>query len=84
MTYRDAALVVLRNSRRAMTATEIADAALKKGLITTRGRTPGQTMSAALYLYTRDVEDASIRREFKPGLIRARRESVRWTLNQRP
>ncbi len=41
-------------------------------------------MSAALYLYTRDVEDASIRREFKPGLIRARRESVRWTLNQRP
>jgi len=42
-------------------------------------------MSAALYLNTRDVEDASIRREFKPGLIRARREvSEMERSNQRP
>jgi HB1, ASXL, restriction endonuclease HTH domain len=83
VTYRDAALEILKSAERPMTASEIADAALKRGLITTRGKTPEATMSAALYRYIRDVKDASIRREFKPGPIRAVRESVRWTLSPR-
>jgi hypothetical protein len=66
-----------------MTAREIADAALQRGLITTRGRTPEDTMSAALYRYIRDVKGAVIRREFTPGPTRAVRESVRWVISPR-
>ena len=40
----------LRRSRRPLTAREIVHAAVKAGLIVTRGRTPEATMSAALYV----------------------------------
>ena len=83
MTYRDAALAILRSARRPMTTREITDAALKKGLITTDGKTPEATMSAVLYRYVRDVKGALIRREFTPGPTRAARESVRWTISSR-
>jgi HB1, ASXL, restriction endonuclease HTH domain len=83
MTYREAALAILRTARRPMTTREITAAALKKGLITTQGMTPEATMSAALYRYVRDVKGALIRREFTPGPTRAARESVRWALMSR-
>ena len=83
MTYRDAALAILRTSRRPMTVREITDTALKKGLITPHGKTPVATMSAALYRYIRDSEDALIRREFTPGPNRAVPQSVRWSLRSR-
>ncbi len=38
MTYVSAAIVVLTETRRSMTAREIAEAALRKGLIEPRGR----------------------------------------------
>lgn len=79
MTNRDAAIAVLKNARRSLTTREITEAALKKGLITTQGKTPEATMSAALYRYA-NTKSALIRREFTPGLTRAARDSVRWAL----
>ena len=79
MTYLSAAIAVLTETRRAMTAREIAEAALAQGLIDPRGRTPDVTMKARLYCEAR-TEDSVIRREFVPGAGRAKRSSVRWSL----
>lgn len=56
MTYLAAAIAVLKTTGRPMTVREITAAALKKGLIKPRGRTPEATMSAALYRYVRDTD----------------------------
>lgn len=79
MTYLAAAIAVLKTTGRPMTVLEITAAALKKGLIKPRGRTPEATMSAALYRYGRDVQTSLIRREYKAGTTRAARDSVRWS-----
>lgn len=75
MTFRQAAEEVLRRSKRSMTADEITERALERGLISTRGQTPVATMAATLY---RDLGRGVINREFEPGPQRARRGSVRW------
>ena len=59
-----------------MTAREIVEVALDRGLLCSRGKTAERSMSAALY--TASVE-APIRRTYRQGRLRAVRESVRWT-----
>lgn len=75
--YLAAAIAVLEQSGRPMTAREITDEAIRRGLLAPSGRTPGATMSAALY--TRG-ETARVKRLSEPGEKRARRGSVRWTI----
>ncbi|KAK9834831.1 hypothetical protein WJX81_002117 [Elliptochloris bilobata] len=57
--YKSAAVEVLRAERRLMSTSEIARAALKRGLILCRGKTPGATMASALYSDVKRKEGAS-------------------------
>ena len=78
MTYYEAAIEVLRAAKAPLTAQEITNRAIEKGLITPSGKTPVATMTAVLYLRLPNdpdlvkLEDRANRRA-KPG-------SVRWTL----
>jgi len=78
VTYLEAAVAVLKASRRSMTTEEITEAAIHKGLIQPRGRTPTATMSAALYRHLQRADAPALEREFQPGIERAKRGSVRW------
>lgn len=75
VTFLQAAEAVLRRAKKPMTAAEITDVALRRGLLQTSGKTPVATMSSRLY---GRPSDSPIRRVFTPGTQRARRESVRW------
>jgi hypothetical protein len=78
MSYIKAALVVLRAAGRPMSASEVTAEAVRLALITPAGRTPEQTMSAALYMNL----------EAGVGLIkherptRAARGGVRWSVGK--
>jgi hypothetical protein len=76
MTFLEAAETVLRTAQKPLTTAEITEIALRRGLISTGGKTPNASMSAALY---GAPSKSSIRREFTPGPSRALRGSVRWT-----
>jgi hypothetical protein len=78
MTYYEAALQILRSTRRPLTTREITDRALKRGLITPRGKTPLATMGSMLYARVRN--DAELVKLETPGKGRAQRYSVRWAL----
>jgi HB1, ASXL, restriction endonuclease HTH domain len=78
MTYLEAAVAVLKASRKPMTTEEITEAAIRKGLIHPRGKTPAATMSAALYRHLQEPDGVALRRDFQPGAARAARGSVRW------
>jgi hypothetical protein len=80
MTFLQAAATILRTAKKPLTAAEITEIALRRGLIQTRGKTPAATMSAALY---GAPKDGPLQREFTPGRQRAKRESVRWTYDKR-
>jgi HB1, ASXL, restriction endonuclease HTH domain len=75
MTFLEAAEEVLRRSGKALTARQITEKAMARGLIRSGGKTPEATMSSALY---RAPTTGPIRREFEAGNERARRGSVRW------
>jgi len=75
VTFLEAAETVLRAANRPLTAREITDIALERGLLRTSGKTPEATMSARLYAAP---ADAPIRRKFASGSQRAVRGSVRW------
>ena len=79
MTFAAAAQVVLRASRRPMTAREIVERAIAEGLLRTEGKTPHASMAAALYALVPSGEHGIIKRIADPGPTRARRGSVRWT-----
>jgi hypothetical protein len=79
MSFLRAAETVLRTAGKSLTAAEITEIALRRGLVQTRGKTPTATMRAALY---GAPPDSPIRREFKPGRQRAVPSSVRWTYVQ--
>ncbi len=83
MTYLEAAITVLKSAREPMTSGEITEAAIRKGLISPRGKTPEATMSAELYQRLKDAPRGDLRREFEAGRTRAVRNSVRWTLRAR-
>lgn len=78
MTFLEAAIAILKSSRRPMTVREITDAALNRGLIRPLGKTPSATMSAALYGHCRVAATPRVRREYRPGPTRAARDSVKW------
>ena len=78
MTFLEAAYQILKSSRRPLTTQEITKRALEQGLIDTSGKTPGATMSAALYRALRTGNN--LVKLDDPGLRRARRGSVRWTM----
>ena len=78
MGYREAAIAVLKQATRPLTAAEITARAVQKGLIAPTGRTPEASMSAALYTYVVDEPTGSIRKVAEPGPTRAKRDSVRW------
>ena len=80
MTFLEAALTVLHAERRPMTTREIVDAASRRRLLTSRGRTPENTVDARLYLAIRDEPEGELVRIFAPGTTRARRGSVRWAV----
>jgi hypothetical protein len=76
MTFLEAAEQILRTSKGPLTASEITEEAIRRGLIVTRGKTPVASMSAALYTAP---PDALVKRSFKRGPRRAARGSVRWS-----
>jgi hypothetical protein len=78
MTYFEAARVILSSAPEPLTTREITDRALEKGLIGSRGRTPHNSMSAALY--KRLAVSSELIKIQAPGKTRAARGSVRWTL----
>jgi hypothetical protein len=80
LTFRSAAVTVLRASARPLTTREITNSAIAKGLLHSRGRTPAATMAAQLYRSAQGSSDEVFVRIFDPGLNRAKRGSVRWTL----
>jgi hypothetical protein len=75
VTFLEAAEAILRSSNHPLSAAEIADRAIRQGLIKTRGRTPAETMRSALYMAP---PDAPVKRIFEAGRQRAVRGSVRW------
>jgi hypothetical protein len=76
MTYVDAAITVLETSRSPMTTSEIMAEITRRQLIQITGKTPQQTLSAALY---RSLgKHPRLRREAEQGNLRAARGSVRW------
>lgn len=79
MTFLDAAIAVLSKADRPLAAEEIVRLALEQRLLTSRGKTPEATMSAALYLEAR-LENARVHKVAEPGRLRARRDSVCWTI----
>jgi hypothetical protein len=78
VTYLEAAVAVLKQSRTAMTTEEITDAAVRNGSIRPAGKTPAASMSAALYRHVQGEGPSVLQREFQPGEMRAIRGSVRW------
>jgi hypothetical protein len=80
MTFYEAALTILKSSRKPLTCEEITERALERGLIVSRGKTPVATMSAALY--SRLGTDPQLVRTGARGPVRARRGTVRWTLRE--
>src|SRR5690348_1019614 len=79
MSFLEAAETVLRSAKKPLTASEITEIALRRGLLQTRGKTPAATMSAALY---GAPPGGPIRRQYTPGRQRAVRDSVRWTYDK--
>ena len=78
MSFLDAGITVLKETGLDLTAAEIARIALDRGLIKTKGKTPGATLAAQLYVYVRDNPQGPVRKLSEPGETRARRDSVRW------
>jgi len=78
--FLEAAAAVLRAAKQPLSVVEIITEIHKRGLLTTRGRTPSNTMSAALYReVTRNPASRFVRLS-EEGPHRARQGSVRWKL----
>lgn len=71
-------MTVLKETRREMTSKELAEIALRRGLMTSTGKTPDATLAAQLYVRVREQPDGPLRKVAEPGATRARRGSVRW------
>ncbi len=80
MTFLQAAEAVLRRAKTPLTAAQITELALTRGLLHTHGKTPEATMSAALY---GAPKDGAIQRESEAGRQRATRGSVPMDVRRR-
>ena len=78
MSFLRAAISILQETGLEMTAAEMAGIALQQGLVESKGKTPGATLAAQLYVYVRDHPHGPLRKVAEPGESRARRDSVRW------
>lgn len=78
MTYYEAAIEVLKAAKRPLTAEEITNCAIEKGLITSNGKTPAMTMASKLYM--RLPNDPNLVKLADRDGKRAKKGSVRWTL----
>lgn len=82
MTYFEAALQVLKSSREPLTAREITERAVERGLIVPRGKTPEATMRATLYV--RLGSDAQLVKTETRDPSPSKPSAVRWALRERP
>jgi hypothetical protein len=89
MSYIEAAVQVLQTADQPLTAAQITEEAIRRGLLASHGKTPAQSMAATLYVYMKHAESgrqsrklgpARLRRVYVPGEHRARRSTVRWTI----
>jgi hypothetical protein len=81
MTYSEAALLVLKSSRKPLSTEEITQRAVEQGLIVPRGKTPNATMAAALYgPLSRSGQIVKTGTQVK---TRAKRGTVRWMLREK-
>ncbi len=90
MTYFEAAVTILQECNRPMTAREIMNEVIRRGLLTPSGKTPLYTLSSALYTSMQANPDGPLVRLSDQGPFpryrsnkegaRARRGSVRWAL----
>lgn len=80
LTYLGAAEVVLAQSGRPMTAREIVAEAVRRELLKPAGKTPEESLTAALYVQAQRSDHPRFMRLFEEGRTRARRGSVRWRL----
>lgn len=78
MSFMKAGMAVLKETGQALTADEIARIAMERGLIASKGKTPGATLAAQLYVFVRDHPQGPVHKLSEPGLTRAQRDSVRW------
>ncbi len=82
MTFWQATEKVLTNVNQPMTAREILQRAVSRGLIATKGKTPLASLQAVLYV--RSKRDPRLERVFDQGPTRAKRGTVRWRLRRQP
>jgi hypothetical protein len=80
MPFLAAAIDVLRTADRPLTSNEITREALARGFLVSIGKTPEASMSATLYMEAARGADSRVKRVFEPGRDRAKRGSVRWTV----
>jgi HB1, ASXL, restriction endonuclease HTH domain len=78
LTYFEAALTILSSAESPLTTRQITEHALRQGLITTRGRTPEATMSAALYRKL-GTDDKLVKIDVR-AQKRAGHGTVRWAI----
>ena len=78
MSFLKAAISILKETGREMTATEVARIALERGLVESSGKTPGATLAAQLYVHVRDHPHGPLQKIAETGASQARRNSVRW------
>ena len=71
---------VLKRAKEPLTTREITNRAIASALLKSTGKTPEQTMSARLYSDVLHNPASRFRRIAQPGLMRAKRNSVKWTL----
>ena len=79
MTYRQAAIDILKETKKPLTTQELLDRMISAELITPRGKTPLATLSSVLY--TENAQDSDIVRVFEDGGSRAAGGTVRWQLS---
>jgi hypothetical protein len=80
MTYVEAALQILKASRKPLTTREITERALERGLIVPRGKTPHATMRAALY--ERLGSDTQLLKTESRTSTHPKQGTVYWTLRE--
>ena len=79
MTYRQAAIDILKQTKTPLTTQELLDRMISADLITPHGKTPLATLSSVLY--AENAQGAEIVRVFEDGGSRAARGTVRWQLS---
>jgi hypothetical protein len=82
MTFYEAALRILKSSRKPLSTREITERALERGLIVSHGKTPEASMAAVLY--GRLGTDTQLVKIEDHGPTRAKRGTVRWRMRETP